>query len=142
MNESCTRCGGTHAPHEWRTRNGIGGYCPTRLDLDPLPANAGTKHDDGKVRVELLPFESLSEIAKVLAFGAKKYADHNWRKGFAWSRLLGATLRHLFAWALGEDKDAETGLSHLAHAGCELMFLLAHELHGYGTDDRHKETQK
>lgn len=103
---------------------------------------SGTKHDSGKVMLELLPFESLEQIAQVLTFGAKKYAAHNWRGGFAWSRLLGACLRHLFAWARGQDNDPESGLSHLAHAGCCILFLIAHVVNGYGEDDRHKEPRQ
>lgn len=98
----------------------------------------GTKHDGEKVRLELLPTRALEEIGKVLTFGAKKYDAWNWAKGFAWSRLIGATFRHLFAFARGEDKDPETGLSHLAHAGCCILFLLEHFLGGLGTDDRFK----
>jgi len=96
----------------------------------------GLKYDTGKVPLELLPPEALIEIAKVLAFGAEKYGRHNWRKGMAWSRLVGAILRHLFAWMLGEDKDPESGLSHLAHAGCDILFLMSYEIQGSGTDDR------
>lgn len=66
---------------------------------------------------------------------------HNWRKGFTWGRLSGAALRHLFAWIGGEDKDPESGLSHLAHAGCCVLFALTHELQGLGTDDRFKAPQ-
>jgi hypothetical protein len=94
------------------------------------------KFDSEKVPLDLLPFEALVEVGKVLNFGAKKYARHNWRKGFHWSRLLGAALRHLFSWARGEDRDPETGLSHLAHAACTVLFLLSHELEGLGEDDR------
>jgi hypothetical protein len=97
----------------------------------------GLKYDTGKIPLELLPPEALTEIAKVLAFGAEKYGRHNWRKGMAWSRLMGAILRHLFAWKLGEDKDQESGLSHLAHVGCDILFLLTYELNGIGSDDRY-----
>ncbi len=108
---------------------------PNNIYLEPA---SGTKSDEGKNRLDLLPTESLEEIAKVLTFGAKKYADYNWTKGFTWSRLLGATLRHLFAFMRGEDKDPESGLSHLAHAGCCILFLLYHEKYHTDLDDRHK----
>ena len=98
----------------------------------------GLKYDTGKIPLELLPPEALTEIAKVLAFGAEKYGCHNWRKGMAWSRLVGAILRHLFAWMQGEDKDQESGLSHLAHAGCDILFLLTYEINSIGIDDRYK----
>jgi hypothetical protein len=100
---------------------------------------AGVKNDSEKAaRPELLPVEALEEISKVLAFGAKKYADNNWRGGFKWTRVLGALFRHLYAWGRGEDKDPETGLSHLAHAGCNILFLLTFELTKTGQDDRHR----
>ena len=43
---------------------------------------------------------------------------HNWRDGLDWTRVSSAVLRHLSAWHGGEDIDPESGLSHLAHAGC------------------------
>lgn len=59
----------------------------------------------------------------------------NWRKGMRWSRLADAALRHLLKWASGSRVDEETGLSHLAHAMCCLMFLLNYEQTGLGEDD-------
>lgn len=96
------------------------------------------KEDNEKVRMELLSAVALERTARVLTFGAKKYADHNWRKGFNWSRLLGAAMRHLFAYIRGEDKDPETGFSHLDHLACCVMFLQEHEAAGLGVDDRFK----
>jgi hypothetical protein len=37
---------------------------------------------------------------------------------------------------MGEDKDPETGFSHLSHVGCCALFLIAYELRGAGLDDR------
>lgn len=101
-------------------------------------STAFVKHDAEKVRLELLPFAALEEIAKVLAFGAKKYNENNWIKCESNTRYLGAALRHLFAWGRGEDKDKETGLSHLAHAGACVVFMIGLELDGKATDDRLK----
>lgn len=106
-----------------------------------LKAVEAIKNDSEKVRLELLSPIALTEIAKVLTFGAKKYADHNWRKGFKWSRLLGAALRHLLAFIGGQDKDPETGLSHLAHLGACIMFLLEHEVTHTSLDDRYKSDE-
>jgi hypothetical protein len=100
------------------------------------------KHDTQKVRLDLLSPIAITEIGKVLTFGAEKYADHNWRNGFKWSRLLGAALRHLMAFMGGQDKDPETNLSHLAHAGCCIMFLLEHEVTHKELDDRYKNPEK
>lgn len=100
------------------------------------------KHDTGKPRTDLLPVEALDELAKVLAYGAKKYSDENWRQGAAWTRYYGAALRHLFAWKRCEDVDPETGLSHLTHAACSLLFLITSQQLGLGTDDRWKPEAK
>ncbi len=83
-----------------------------------------TKKDKGKVMVELVDPQFIIDIGKVLTFGAVKYEVENWRKGLPWKRTLGAVLRHILAWARGEDNDPESGLSHLSHAACNLMFLL------------------
>ena len=84
-----------------------------------------TVHKDvGKPPLELLSPTALLEIAKVLEYGKGKYALHGWRGGFEWSRIAGSVLRHTFAWLDGEDIDSESGLQHLAHAGCDIMFLL------------------
>lgn len=90
----------------------------------------GLKYDADKVPLHLLPPDALWAIAEVLQFGAKKYTttescgEWNWYEGIKWSRLFGACLRHLWQWWRKEEKDAESGLSHLAHAGCCLLFLI------------------
>jgi hypothetical protein len=101
----------------------------------PLSA---VKLDGGKIRLDLVPYDALDEIAKALAFGAAKYSEGNWEGGFEWRRLIGATLRHVTSWARGQDKDPESGVSHLAHAGAMILFLLSHELRGIGKDNRFK----
>ena len=71
-----------------------------------------------------------------MTFGAKKYDDWNWARGFDWSRILDSLHRHIGAWQSGEDLDQETGISHLAHASCNIMFLQYFELFDIGKDDR------
>jgi hypothetical protein len=100
----------------------------------------GIKHDAGKPPMELLPFEALIEVSKVLAFGAKKYSPWNWFNGMKHSRLIGAAFRHLAAYQQGEDNDEESGLSHLAHATCCILFLLSMRIFGKGEDDRCKRS--
>lgn len=96
------------------------------------------KHDESKARLDLLPMEAIEEVARILEFGATKYGAYNWRGGFTWSRLYASILRHLFAFWRGEDKDPETGRSHLAHAACGVLFLLTMVLERSGADDRYK----
>lgn len=99
----------------------------------------GTKNDDGKPRMDLLSGIWLAGVAKVMGFGAAKYDAHNWRKGIATSRLLGAALRHIFAYLDGEDLDPESGVSHLYHASCCLMFASEMKVTRPDLDDRYKK---
>lgn len=86
----------------------------------------GRKFDAGKLDYTLVPWDGLEEIVKVLEFGAKKYARDNWRYvEKADVRYLAAAFRHMIAYNQGEKTDKETGLSHLAHAGCCILFLLS-----------------
>jgi len=98
---------------------------------------AGTKFDEGKARFDLLPGDVLVEISKVFTYGATKYEERNWEKGMKWGRLFAATMRHLWSWWMGEENDKETGISHLAHAGCNVMFLIRYHLRKdlYGKND-------
>ena len=96
------------------------------------------KFDTNKLPLHLLSTEAMNQTAAVLAFGAEKYSEHNWRNGFAWSRPLAAAMRHITAFNDGEDKDPESGLSHLAHAACCIMFLLEFEKTSKHLDDRYK----
>lgn len=102
----------------------------------------GKKADNGKTPCELLSPIALSATAEVLGFGAKKYAAHNWRKGLVWSRILGAIFRHLLAFMQGEDLDKETGLPHIDHVACEVMFLQEFYRTRKDLDDRYKPETK
>jgi hypothetical protein len=75
-------------------------------------------------RYDLLPKGGLDAIAEVFAFGAEKYADHNWRRGYEWGKSYAALQRHLTAFWDGETHDPESGLPHLAHAGFHILVLL------------------
>jgi len=96
----------------------------------------GKKFDTGKLPYDLLAPEYLEGTADILAFGAGKYGARNWEAGMAWSRPFAALMRHMWAWWRGEHLDAETGKSHLWHASCCLMFLVAYEARKTGKDDR------
>src|SRR4051812_36769714 len=83
------------------------------------------KDDQGKPRMWLLPFTSLYEIAKVLTFGAKKYAAHSWQTvPDGEERYTNALLRHLVSIQEGEVYDKESGLLHWSHVGCNALFLI------------------
>lgn len=102
----------------------------TGLELELLPSDIvkepqGVKHDTKKPRWTLVPWASVSAIVEVLEYGAQKYAPDNWRKvENGRERYANAALRHIMAWLGGERCDPESGLPHLAHAGCCILFLL------------------
>jgi len=97
------------------------------------------KNDKGKPPMALISNVAMRGLADVLAFGAEKYQANGWRSGMEWSRYVSAAMRHIMAWNDGEDVDPESGLSHLDHAACCLMFLSEFEKTGNGTDDRYKK---
>ena len=92
----------------------------------------GVKHDEDKPRFSLVPTSSLRAIVDVLTYGAKKYPSaDNWKRvDNAKERYTDALLRHMYAWMDGETLDPESGLHHLAHAGCCVLFLLHFEITG------------
>ena len=98
----------------------------------------GRKDDQGKLPYHLLPSDAIEEILCVLDYGQRKYSPRNWEKGMDWSRPFSALMRHMWAWWRGENVDPETGYSHLAHAGCCVLFLLSYQKRVIGNDDRAK----
>ena len=110
------------------------------ISASPIESSeAGRKDDQHKPRVGLVPTTPLLDVAAVLTYGARKYDEHNWRRGIKYSRLYDAALRHLLAFIDGEDTDQESGLPHLAHAACELLMLMEMGRIHPNLDDRYKK---
>lgn len=108
-------------------------------------ATAGVKYDGNykeKPPMALLDPPFLEGIARVLGFGAVKYAPDNWRNGIAYRRLISAAYRHLGAISAGEDIDPESGLAHSYHLGCCVMFLASMMETRPDLDDRYKPTPR
>lgn len=83
----------------------------------------GKKHDDNKLRYDLISPQALTGLVEVLTFGANKYTPRNWSNGILYGRVFAAIMRHLWAWWNSSELDEETNLSHLDHAACGLHFL-------------------
>ena len=100
------------------------------FELDRNYPAEGIKYDSGKPRMDLLPPLALTEVAKVLAFGATKYAPNNWKKiSDLQERYTAAALRHIVHHMSEYDAvDSESGIDTLAHAICCLMFKLEDKL--------------
>ena len=82
----------------------------------------GHKNDNGKARMDLISPSTLLEIGEVLAYGAKRYGDNNWKK-VAQERHFAAALRHINKFWAGEKLDKESGCHHIVHALTDLFFV-------------------
>lgn len=134
-------CGFTYKVHDKKPSPEVpvgfgGGRLPENFD-EPIcsikftkSSGGGVKGDSGKDRWDLLPWAETEQVVKVLTFGAKKYDDNNWQKVTEKPRYIAAAFRHIIARVKGEHMDQETGLPHLAHAVCCLLFLLWHDTNG------------
>ena len=96
----------------------------------------GVKNDAGKLRHDLIPPEPMKQVAFVYTMGAAKYTDHNWRKGMAWSRVIGAMMRHVEAFRAGEALDQTDGQHHLASVVWCALALMEYERTHPEFDDR------
>ena len=76
------------------------------------------------VRYDLISPIALRRLASVYAYGASRYGDDNWRKGIPFSNLLNHAINHIIEWAAGNNERED----HLAHAFCNLSFLLEQEI--------------
>jgi len=99
------------------------------------------KYDNGKAPIHLIPPEVLFSVANVLSFGAEKYGPNDWRNDIdnvPMSRNYSSLQRHVLAFWSGEDIDPESGLSHLDHAMCQLIFMIIQHKQGNAAknDDR------
>lgn len=110
------------------------------------------RYNTGKTQWSLLPWDQLESMIKVLEYGAHKYSvfeddkgnkikginvsvedskklklissgRDNWKKGFPKNELWDSNLRHIKAAMSGEDLDPESGLSHIGHIFCNMVFI-------------------
>lgn len=94
----------------------------------------GTKPE----RHDLIPVEALGQVAALYGRGAEKYAAHNWRRGYEWSKSYAALQRHATQFWAGEDNDAEMGLPHMASVAFHALALLTFMDEQRSFDDRYK----
>lgn len=98
--------------------------------------NTGGEKGSKLARFDLIPTRALWLLAEVYGRGARKYADRNWERGYAWGLSIAALERHFNAWKSGESIDEETGCHHLAQVAWHVFTLLTFSYFGLGTDDR------
>ncbi len=90
-----------------------------------------------KPPLHLIPPAAEVLEAVVMGLGARKYGAFNWRSSKVRATVyIAAAKRHLAQWLDGESNDAESGVSHLAHARACLGILLDAQATGNMVDDR------
>lgn len=104
---------------------------------DPLAVKIGARFNTGKLKWSLVSWKALAPMVRVLMFGAEKYDDHNWKKGFKYTEVTESLQRHLNAFIEGENDDPESKLSHVGHILCNAMFLSYMSLFRKDMDDRY-----
>lgn len=80
-------------------------------------------------RFDLIPVGPLTELARHFGKGARKYDDHQWRKGYEWSKSYSAIMRHLTAFWDGFDLDVcsndPEGCLHITADGDDFLPIFA-----------------
>lgn len=104
----------------------------TGITTDSISNGGGLKYDGGKLLFRALTRGlalPLRAVAAVLTYGAAKYKIDSWQTvPNGADRYEDALDRHLNSWKEGERFDEESGLHHLAHAACNVLFLLWYEM--------------
>lgn len=90
------------------------------------------KFDHGKTMWDLLPYDQIEKVAEVMTHGAGKYGAESWKKVDK-ARYEAAFMRHYVAWKKGNLLDKDSGLTHLSHAACNMLFLMWLEEHKDGS---------
>ena len=111
----------------------------TTVDTEFIPVING----DQAPSWACIHFDALEPMVRVLEYGAKKYDRHNWKKGQRVTELCDSAMRHAIALISGEENDSESGISHIGHIMCNVMFIkynLSYLRNAY--DDRHFDENK
>ena len=81
----------------------------------------GAQRTDRKPRFDLIPFEFLESVARVLSAGAVKYGPYNWKRGR--EDFFPDAWNHAFV-HLQKFKEGDRSEDHLAHLACNVAFLI------------------
>jgi 5'(3')-deoxyribonucleotidase len=75
--------------------------------MEKIVLGQGARKNEGKVKFELAESFAKLQQAQIFTKGSKKYAPNNWLQGMPWSKCYASALRHMEAWARGEDFDID-----------------------------------
>jgi|SRR5579875_438626 len=126
-----TRCGACHR---------IATECVCSVPPAPsAPTVDNPKRAAGadKLPLSAFPLVAIAHGALAMLEGELKYGRSNYLVGGVSARTyIDAALRHLFAYASGQDIDPDSGLPHLGKLLACIAILLDAEAAGVLTDDR------
>lgn len=113
--------GAPNLPDGWSTKS----HNWHNVEVVSVRPVEGMKFDGEKPMMHLIPAKAEMALARVLTFGAIKYAPENWRKvDNQEERYMAAAMRHINAHRQGELRDSESGELHLSHALTCMAFLV------------------
>lgn len=122
-------------------------YTPAPVgDPNSEEKGSGARYNTGKTSFHFIPLHLLAGATRVFQKATTRpvnpYPKWNWAKGMQWSVPYDCALRHLDAWYRGEERDPDTGESHLAHAMCNLLMLIHYADTYTEGDDRPRDAFK
>lgn len=135
----------TQPAHDWVAEARRKSHCvPVNIPDDNqlvrhTSTNPKRQYGTKKPSAQFIPPVAIIEESVVMALGAAKYGAFNWQDDpVDATTYYSAAMRHLMAWFAGEDKDPESGASHLAHVRACMAILMDGQASGILVDDRPK----
>lgn len=86
----------------------------------------GAQQSKLQERYDLLPPEAMRRLARVLAYGARKYSDNNWH-GIPTKSHLNHLIRHVIEYMSGDTSE-----DHLGHVLCRAAMAVWSQEHNDG----------
>lgn len=96
----------------------------------------GLRHNENKLRYDLLPPEFIEALVDHFTKNLEKYPERNWERGMDWLKCFASIMRHCWAWIRGEDFDQENGRHHMIAVAWNAMAIYIYYIRKIGKDDR------
>lgn len=113
---------------------------PTEYESDrivPRFENPKQRFGNLKPNLALVPAATMIYLALGHECGVAKYGAYNWRETKVETMTyIAAAMRHLVEWVDGQEKAADSGIPHLAHALTSLSVLVDAIETGNAVDNR------
>lgn len=115
---------------------------PVLARREEVITSKGTKYDNGKADLTLIPMEAMEAMARAFMHGEKKYTRGNFKNGLETTRTLAAALRHIYEKLDRVDIDHESGVDTLGHAMAAIAMTIYNLKHHPEMDNRDKKGEK